>query len=291
MSGVSASRMQLLGLVFAWVGLSCGLSIGCSGGAADPQWSGPEQLDSGSPSYSPVLVAGIDGRTLAVWRGPNPEPNPLRPTGSNGLFASWKTPGGRWGTSAVLDDFRSLLIFAPSVAMGPKGDAVVVWVQPGEDDEADEVWVRRYEPGTSWAAPEQIGVGGAGTYQGPRVAIGADGRAFAAWMRPTTDGEEIALSEWSGERWAPRESFSIDQEATAWLLDFGIDANGCVAVVWWAGGTWVNRFTTEAGWGSAAELVDDELVGWPSVDVDAQGRSGHSGPGRGRTAPTTVARA
>jgi hypothetical protein len=88
-------------------------------------------------------------------------------------------------------------------------------------------------------------------------------------LRRTASGEEVALSEWSSGRWDPRDTFSI--EGGARFLDFDIDVTGRVVLVWWAGGTWVNRFTMEAGWASAVEFVDDELLGRPSVDIDAQG--------------------
>jgi hypothetical protein len=170
----------------------------------------------------------------------------------------------------VLDDFRSLTV-PPSIAVGPTGDALVVWAQPGGDDELDEVWARRFQLGTAWGAPERIGVEGQFIRQGARVAIGVDGRAFVTWMRRNADGAEIALSESTQEGWVSREPLSIDDEQGGWLLDFGVDAGGRVVVVWWTNRIWVNRFTTGAGWSSSAALVDDELMRPPSVDLDAQG--------------------
>ena len=159
-------------------------AYGCSEEAGGG-WSGAEEVDPNPPAFYQTLLASGDGRTLAVWRGPNPDTNPEPPKGFDGISASWKAPGAGWAPAAVVDAFESLP-FPPAAAAGAEGRAIIVWGESAARTEPQQVWASQYAAGSTWREPELLGDAG-GLRESPLVAIGVDGRTFVTWLASVRD--------------------------------------------------------------------------------------------------------
>lgn len=246
-------------------------AYGCSEEAGGG-WSGAEEVDPNPPAFYQTLLASGDGRTLAVWRGPNPDTNPEPPKGFDGISASWKAPGAGWAPAAVVDAFESLP-FPPAAAAGAEGRAIIVWGEPAARTEPQQVWASQYAAGSTWREPELLGDAG-GLRESPLVATGVDGRTFVTWLRQSGSMSDIALTELEPDGdWGPVQSFPIETDpGGATSLGLGVDGDGRAVLAWWSwSGTFVNRFTPGEGWGTASSFNDEQLPGPPLVDIDANG--------------------
>lgn len=279
-----------------WI-LALLLGSGCS--ESNRQWSEPQQVDPNSPALLPILVPSPDGRALAAWVGYNPDRNPPFPEGLTAIYASWKVPGGSWGSPTAVDGFRAFAgsSYRPSAAAGPSREAVVVWAQSGEPMEPAEVWASR-DPGNGvWGDPVMVGEASFGTRESPLVAIGPDGQAFVAWWLEARDSYVLALSELQPDgSWGAAELQPLPSRGFVSALDLSVDRTGRVVFTWQGGSDGgrndlsVMRFTPGSGWGVPSSIADAALPIPAIVDVDPDGTVFAFGPEGGETACPSVSR-
>lgn len=251
--------------------LSCVVaSLGCSS-TGEPGWTRPDQANSTRFAAAPLLFAGGEGRTLALWRLPEVDGAGV------GIAASWHVPGRGWMAHTIVDDYRSQSI-APSAATDSNGNAIVVWTQDAPGTQNGEVWARRYLIDDGWADPELVGVVPLGLRSTPGVAFDNDGGAVATWLRPVDDSdlEELVVSRYAaGVGWGVAEGFETTSAfGETVLLATSVDPAGRVLVIWRGSeAPWGNRFTDDEGWGTPQSFQQSSLLGVPQVEVDEQGRA------------------
>jgi hypothetical protein len=90
-------------------------------------------------------------------------------------------------------DYRST---SPDIAMDAQGNALGVWVQALKDQPPPlKVVVGSYVPGEGWASrsPQTLSERG-GAFSAPRIAMGSDGSAFAAWRETTASESSTTMT-------------------------------------------------------------------------------------------------
>lgn len=243
--------------------------VGCSG-TGEPGWSNPSRVDSTRFAFAPQLFAGGEGRSLALWRLPEPD-GP-----STGIAASWHVPGRGWASPTIVDDYRALSI-DPSAATDANGNAIVIWAQSAPGTQNGEVWARRYLVDSGWADAELVGVVQLGVRGSPNVAFDRDGGAVATWFRPAEESgfDELVVSRYTvGAGWGPAEGFETTTRfGDARLLATSVDRAGRIVVVWYASTVpWGIRYTDD-GWDTPQSFQQSVLLGTPDVQIDDEGRA------------------
>jgi len=210
------------------------------------------------PLYSiPQVAIDPDGNAIAVWQQ-------YDGTRYN-IWANRYIPASGWGTAELIETDNAGDAEIPQVAMGPDGNAIVVWVQ------SDGIWSNRYTPASGWAA--------AGFFAGiavlPQVAIDSNGNAIVVWVQ--SDGI------WSN-RYTPASGWGtarrIEGNAeNVWNPQVAINPDGDAIVVWQqSDGTrdnlWANRYTPASGWGRAECIEGNAENVWnPQVAIDPDGNA------------------
>ncbi|BEP70817.1 hypothetical protein GmRootV35_53310 [Variovorax sp. V35] len=186
-----------------------------------------------------------------------------------------------WGDAAALSAGGASL---PKTAIDAQGRALVVWRQVEGNSQVDRLWGSRYLPGSGWTAPQRLEAN-AGGVRDIRIAIDKpSGRAVVLWtqLSSVTGYDLWALPVDPAGGWG---SPALLETGTGIVgnASVGIDANGNAVAVWSQIGPatrfsiYANRYTPAGGWGTAALIETNEVVGSvdgdPAVVVAASGES------------------
>jgi hypothetical protein len=141
-------------------------------------WGMEDQVvmdDTGIGFSDPQIAMDADGNALAVWYQSD--------RSTSNVKASRYTPGMGWDADEFIESGTGVAGF-PEIAIDANGNAIAVWHQ--EDgmigSSPPSIRANRYTAGAGWGVDEAIETGdGFALY--PRVAIDADGNAFAIWQQ------------------------------------------------------------------------------------------------------------
>jgi Divergent InlB B-repeat domain len=242
-------------------------------------WSSAVTTVSSGPSGSAKVAMDVAGRAVAVWF--TLEPGTLA---TDNLMAARFDPGLGWSTPVALES-SPRDVMNVDLAMDPaSGRAVVMWTQ-GSDTSASAAWARHFDPASGWTAaqPVQSAATPAAQVGGISVGIDAQGNAVAAWSQ--LDGSRFNV--WGNRGTAAGVWGSAQLIETVDELG-RVDGNPRIAVarqgdavVVWQGsggvvanrGSWTNRYTASAGWGTASQLVAVSGGSAPDIAMDANGNA------------------
>jgi len=138
------------------------------------KWGGADLVQT-NPGDADQISVSIDdaGNAIAVW---------VQQDGVTNLLDVWANhfvPGAGWGQNAVRIDTEDLGdVSNPRIAMGPNGNALVVWAQ--SDGLVNHVWAKRYTVSSGWGSSQKIEAG-TGDAISPAISIGEAGSAMAVW--------------------------------------------------------------------------------------------------------------
>lgn len=216
------------------------------------------------------------GRAVAVWLT-------LR-AGTlidDDLMVSRYEPASGWSTPQTLES-RLGDVTRFEIAMEPaSGRAVVLWAQ-ASDTSNSGAWARHFDPAGGWT-PVQALSSASGVVDVLSVGMDVQGNAVAAWSQ--LDGSRFSV-------WGNRGS-AAGTWGTAQLLEnmdelgrvdgnprIAVAPQGDAIVVWQASGgtlanrgTWSNRYTAGAGWGTVGQLVSVSGGSAPDIAMDANGNA------------------
>ena len=100
--------------------------------------------------------------------------------GATTVYAAHRDVAERWGEPLALST-PGRAAEDPRLAVGPDGEAAVVWSERG-DDQRWHVMARRRGPlGTTWGDAVELSAAAEGDAIGPAITIGPDGTLVAAW--------------------------------------------------------------------------------------------------------------
>ena len=289
------------------------LEVGITGnGRVGSQPAGIDCTDRCSADFSAgteVVLSATPaaGQVLGSWGGAcngNAGTCTVRMDAALGVTATFVAapPVIGWGDASALSAGGASL---PKTAIDAQGRALVVWRQIEGNPQVDRLWGSRYLPGGGWTAPQRLEAN-AGGVRDIRIAIDKpSGRAVVLWtqLSSVTGYDLWALPVDPAGGWG---SPALLETGTGIVgnASVGIDANGNAVAVWSQIGPatrfsiYANRYTPGSGWGTAALIETNEVVG--SVDGDPavvvagnRSRCGSvptaAAPRSGPTAPTQAA--
>jgi hypothetical protein len=146
------------------------------------EWTRPESVDDafsgpGLVARAPRIAIGPSGEVWVAWTEDLGEQ--MR------VVAAVRDAEGTW-----IEDGRDPAVLSapgtdasePALAVGPSGEAVVVFTQ--KSGEVRRIVARRrHAGGTRWLDPEELSDAAQGDASEPTVAIGPTGRTVAAWVQ------------------------------------------------------------------------------------------------------------
>jgi PKD domain len=191
--------------------------------SAGGDWSRPQNLSAlGFDSFKQHVDVDPDGNAVAVW---------YRVIGSNSQIESATLPAGSttWGAAQPLSD-ATHFASDPSVAVGPRGDALAVWAEPNGTHTIIEA-SRRPAGSTTWspqmdASPTSVDARDA------RVAVDPLGSAVAVFqIQGAQEVIEAATLPSIASSWTTAKDLS-DISKNGFEPDVALDTSGNATAVW-----------------------------------------------------------
>jgi hypothetical protein len=188
------------------------------------------------------------GHIMVIWSSVTAENN-------CDVWANRYVPGSGWGAPVQLN-YADRVAVQPKLAINAAGDAMAIW-QEGDynSDSYDQLWSRRYTPGSGWEAAQRVDGGSTTSPEDAQIALDELGNAVAVY---TSSGNVMANSH---ERIAGWGMPSALQCIAGFCFEpqIAFDRHGSAFVSWIQSGTRTaheiyrsRRFGN--GWG-AAELI------------------------------------
>ncbi len=150
-------------------------------------WTAPETIDD---TFVPLdrfatgasVAMATTGEAHLVWFD--------GPSEARVVLTAHRTPARTWDARGVQLSTPGRPAQNPRIAVGPDGEAVIVWTE--QDNGRWRIMGSRRGPlGTGWGEPVELSVPTEGHALGPTVDIGPDGTMVAAWTRGPTGTEGV----------------------------------------------------------------------------------------------------
>ena len=192
--------------------------------SSESGWASAQLVENDETHYADKPDVSMDGlgNAMAVWHQYG--------TPESDIWANRYVAGVGWGTPELLEEFDAGNARNVVVGYDGHGNALAVWTQ--FDGFRENVSANRYVAGVGWGDAVLIETDDTGHAQYPRVAVNADGYAFAAWNQ--NDGDRFNL--WAN-RFVPDVGWedAVAVEAAPGECGFasiGIDGAGNAIVAW-----------------------------------------------------------
>jgi hypothetical protein len=201
-------------------------------------------------------------------------------------FWRFTTLDSEWGEPEWVETIGTGTSSEQDIAVDAQRNAIAVWEY--DDESGKSIWANRYTRTELWGQPEAIDLGD-GVASDPRLAVAADGSAFAVWVENAASGTAARI--WSNRYavdagWGEPELVQTGEVTTAQNPAIAADPAGNAIAIWVQRDmvtsdllVWANRYTPGSGWGTA-ELIDEAPVpvqfGLPTsttVGMDAEGNA------------------
>jgi hypothetical protein len=228
---------------------------------ASPGWLGTTVL-SATNYGSPRTAMAAGGATVVAWQevaGGEPVTR-----------AAYREPGGSFVTSTI-DLSTTEVGYQPSVAISPKGTAIVAWAQ--KDDAGKWRVAASVRPaGGSWGAAQLLS-GPATNPPEPVVAIGGNEEAWLIWHRTPLSAEIVeGVRRPPNGGWGSVESLSSTGAASKPRLV--MDQAGNATAVWISSTELVSSVRPVGGTWSLPTSPSDSTTSadYPDLAVGTQGR-------------------
>ena len=237
---------------------------------------GYDRLIEESNEYAdhPQIAMDSQGNAIAVWRQDNG-------TWTN-IWASRYTHWGGWGTPQQINS-GSKDAALPQIAMDPQGNAIVVWHQINDASPYNSIRYNKYISNYNWVGAMDIVqcVDPNRNVFDPQIAIDDEGNAIAVWKQG--DGTGSFYHIWSSScssqsllNWTAPERIEPDDGHNSSHPQIAFDTLGNAIAVWWCdpGLIYANRYTADAGWGTAEQIdAGGLLADQPQVAVEPNGNA------------------
>jgi hypothetical protein len=140
-----------------------------------------------APGGKPTIAADGDGNALVVWQHSDLS------RAATDIWSNRHEEGRGWeGERRIENQAKGNANFA-DLAMDASGNAIAVWKEQNDNSgiaitPGYQLWVNRFVAGSGWGIAQRMDVTDNGDiFDGPRIAIGANGDAIAVWSRRERD--------------------------------------------------------------------------------------------------------
>jgi hypothetical protein len=226
-----------------------------------------------SQQFKPAVAVDGSDNAFAVWVD--------RRNGRSDIFASKRSASsGTWGSNVRVNSTTKFdTQDSPAIAVAPNGDAIALWYRAA--NHKSNIWASRLPAGSSTWGPEiRVTSNQTTQKQGPRVAVGPNGTAYAAWMDPAVGNADIWFSSLAAgsSTWSTNTKISDDPgSAFQGPTDIGVDGAGNVFVAWTDRQTSpyqlrVRRLPSGGSW-AASTVIASDGGNAPSIAVRTDGRA------------------
>jgi RHS repeat-associated protein len=203
--------------------------------AATGAWAASEQVGetTGANQDAPAIAVDAANNVYVVWTDDR--------NGSSDAdiyFSKRSAATGAWSTSVrVNDDGTGARQDSPALALSSSGAAVAIWFDARGGGSKQNIYSARLPAGASaWAANIKVTSNTSANKEGPRVAIGSDGTAYAVWGDARNSGQYdvyFASLASGSSTWSTNSKVSDDPGSAAQLQpDIGVDGAGNLTAVW-----------------------------------------------------------
>jgi hypothetical protein len=169
-------------------------------------WAAPVLLSDGVKSaYNPRIAMNATGQALAVWT--QAEDDGSTSNGPQDTWSSTFAVGGSWSTPQQLNAIagtHSTVYGVTAIAMDALGRGVALWIQVDATGTGPfQCWAAAYQPGSGWAAAQQVSLSGSDDSYAPDIALDGQGTAMAVWQQQDgVSAADIAASRFTfGGAW------------------------------------------------------------------------------------------
>jgi len=229
-------------------------------------------VTTGQQYKAAVAVDGSDN-AYAVWVD--------RRSGRSDIYASKRAAStGTWNANVRVNSTTKFdTQDYPAIAVTASGDAIALWYR--EANHKSNIWAARLPAGGSTWGPEiRVTSNQTTQKQGPRVAVGPNGTAYAVWMDPAVGNADIWYSTLAAgsSSWSTNTKISDDPgSAFQGPTDIGVDGAGNVSAAWTDRRTSpyqlrVRRLPSGGSW-AASLVVASDGGNAPSIAVRTDGRA------------------
>ena len=224
--------------------------------------------------YKPSVAVDGSNNAYAVWVD-------RRNSGRLDIYFSKRSATtGLWSSNVRVNTSTSFNSQdQPTIAVSPSGDAIALWTRTANNKL--NVWSARLPAGgTTWGPEVRVTSNQTTAKQGPKVAIGPTGIAYAVWMDPSVGNADIwyATLPAGSSTWSTNSKVS-DDPGTAFQgpADIAVDGSGNVLVAWTdrratPSQLRVRRLPAGGSWG-ASTIVAADGGNSPSLAVRSDGRA------------------
>jgi hypothetical protein len=218
--------------------------------ASTSSWGSAAAIESDNAGdvLVPRVAFDVNGNCIAVW----PQSDGAR----FNLYAARMTPAGTWGAPILIETQNTGDVGSADLAIDPSGNAIAVWTQ--SDGTRYNVHANRYAAATgAWGSATLIETENLQNSSRPRIAIDANGNAFAVW-----EYQGIYANRYSAtsNSWGAAVPIHSANPGLASDPQVAVDAGGNAFAVWsnvngTQFGIFANRYSTAVGgWSTATTL-------------------------------------
>lgn len=223
--------------------------------------------------YKPSIAVDANNNAFAVWVD-------WRNGRADIYFSKRSAATGLWSSNVRVNTATSFNVQdQPTIAVSPNGDAIALWYRQANNKL--NIWSARLPAGGStWGPDIRVTSNQTTQKQGPKVAFGPTGIAYAVWMDPAVGNADIwyATLPVGSSTWSTNTKVS-DDPGTAFQgpTDIAVDGSGNVAVAWTDRRATpyqlrVRRLPAGGSW-AASTIVAADGGNSPSLAVRADGRA------------------
>jgi len=187
-------------------------------------WEKPQLIennDAGSAFYPHTVIDG-KGNAIAVWQQFDAK--------TSRIWSNRYSAGQGWGQAEPIDNPDAANSVFPYMEIDANGNATVVWSQGMSGHFS--AWSNRYVAGRGWGQAEQIS-GNAHDLNGVRIAVDANGNAFAVWQQDDRTNYSIWANRYiAGRGWGKAELLEHNDSGHAIGPSIASDGNGHAVAMW-----------------------------------------------------------
>lgn len=223
--------------------------------------------------YKPSVAVDANNNAYAAWVD-------WRNGRADIYFSKRAASTGVWSANVRINTATSFNSQdQPTIAVSPNGDAIALWTRTANNKL--NVWSSRLPAGgTTWGPEIRVTSNQTTQKQGPKVAFGPTGIAYAVWMDPAVGNADVWYANLpaGSSTWSTNTKIS-DDPGTAFQgpTDIGVDGSGNVTVAWTDRRATpyqlrVRRLPAGGSWG-ASVMVAANGGNSPSIAVRGDGRA------------------